>query len=60
MVDDRGRNYTIYGDEAVYPEVTEKVRGRLASSLKPILEHGLRKSTVLNFTSHPWLFIGSF
>lgn len=28
--------------------------------LKLILEHGLRKSGVLNFASHPWLFIGIF
>ncbi|VDN28584.1 unnamed protein product [Gongylonema pulchrum] len=57
VVDDRGPDYTIYGDEAVCPEITEKIRGRLASALKPVLEHGLRKFGVLNFASHPWLFI---
>ncbi|VDM11274.1 unnamed protein product [Wuchereria bancrofti] len=57
IVDDRGRDYTIYGDEAVYPEITDKIRRRLASALKLILDHGLRKSGVLNFASHPWLFI---
>ncbi|VDK72926.1 unnamed protein product [Litomosoides sigmodontis] len=57
IVDDRGRDYTIYGDEAVCPEITDKIRIRLASVLKLILEHGLRKSGVLNFASHPWLFI---
>uniref|UniRef100_A0A1I8ECJ4 RUN and TBC1 domain-containing protein 3 n=1 Tax=Wuchereria bancrofti TaxID=6293 RepID=A0A1I8ECJ4_WUCBA len=60
IVDDRGRDYTIYGDEAVYPEITDKIRRRLASALKLILDHGLRKSGVLNFASHPWLFIGTF
>ncbi|CAG9533469.1 unnamed protein product [Cercopithifilaria johnstoni] len=57
IVDDRGHDYTIYGDEAVCPELTNKIRGRLASALKLILEHGLRKPGVLNFASHPWLFI---
>ncbi|KAK6110199.1 Rab-GTPase-TBC domain family protein [Brugia pahangi] len=57
IVDDRGRDYTIYGDEAVCPEITDKIRRRLASALKLILEYGLRKSGVLNFASHPWLFI---
>ncbi|MCP9266137.1 Small G protein signaling modulator 3 [Dirofilaria immitis] len=57
IVDDRGRDYTIYGDEAVCPEITDKIRKRLASALKLILEHGLRKSGVLNFASHPWLFV---
>uniref|UniRef100_A0A1I7W5W0 RUN and TBC1 domain-containing protein 3 n=1 Tax=Loa loa TaxID=7209 RepID=A0A1I7W5W0_LOALO len=57
IVDDRGRNYTIYGDEAVFPEITDKIRRRLASALKLILEHGLRTLGVLNFASHPWLFI---
>lgn len=60
IVDDRGRDYTIYGDEAVCPEITDKIRRRLASALKLILEYGLRKSGVLNFASHPWLFIGTF
>ncbi|VDK61167.1 unnamed protein product [Onchocerca ochengi] len=57
IVDNRGRDYTIYGDEAVCPEITDKIRKRLASVLKLILEHGLRKSGVLNFASHPWLFV---
>ncbi|VDN04666.1 unnamed protein product [Thelazia callipaeda] len=57
IVDDRGCDYTVYGDEAVCPEITDKVRGRLALALKLVLEHGLRKSGVLNFASHPWLFI---
>ncbi|VDO26872.1 unnamed protein product [Onchocerca flexuosa] len=57
IVNDRGRDYTIYGDEAVCPEITDKIRKRLASVLKLILEHGLRKSGVLNFASHPWHFV---
>ena len=27
MVDERGKDYTIYGDEAVSPEITEYIRG---------------------------------
>ncbi|VDM38099.1 unnamed protein product [Toxocara canis] len=57
VVDERGKNYTVFGDEAVCPEVTEHIRGRLASALKPILEHGLRRSGVLSLAVHPWLFI---
>ncbi|VDK42082.1 unnamed protein product [Anisakis simplex] len=57
VVDERGKNYTVFGDEAVCSEITELVRGRLASALKPILEHGLRRSGVLNLAVHPWLFI---
>ncbi|VDD87375.1 unnamed protein product [Enterobius vermicularis] len=57
VVDERGKNYTIYGDEAVYPEVTELIRERLSSTVKPILEHGIRRSRVLNFSNHPWYFI---
>lgn len=57
IVDERGKDYTVYGDEAVCPEVTEHIRGRLASVLKPILEHGMRRTGVLNLATHPWLFI---
>uniref|UniRef100_A0A0N5AIJ5 RUN and TBC1 domain-containing protein 3 n=1 Tax=Syphacia muris TaxID=451379 RepID=A0A0N5AIJ5_9BILA len=59
VVDERGKNYTIYGDEAVYPEITELIRDRLTNAIKPILEHGLRRSLMLNFSNHPWYFIES-
>ncbi|MFH4973717.1 hypothetical protein AB6A40_000426 [Gnathostoma spinigerum] len=57
VIDERGKGYVAYGDEAVCPAITEKVRGRLASALKSILEHGMRKTAVLNLALHPWLFI---
>lgn len=58
VVDERGKNYSIFGDEAVYPEITDKIRGRLSTALKAILEHGFRRTGVLNLATHPWIFIG--
>lgn len=58
VVDERGKSYTIYGDEAVSPEITEYIRGRLANSFRQIMDHGIREN--LMYTSmayHPWSFI---
>ena len=33
------------------------VRGTLAPTLKQVLKHGMRKSSILGTTCHPWLFI---
>ncbi|KAK0397474.1 hypothetical protein QR680_002140 [Steinernema hermaphroditum] len=56
IVDDRGKKYSVYGDEAINSEVTELIRGQLAITFKQILEHGLRHS-MYSFALHPWLFI---
>ncbi|CAD6190513.1 unnamed protein product [Caenorhabditis auriculariae] len=58
VVDERGKSYTIYGDEAVSPEVTEYIRGRLANSFRQIMDHGIRESALYPSTPyHPWSFL---
>ncbi|KJH44518.1 RUN domain protein [Dictyocaulus viviparus] len=58
VVDERGKNYTIYGDEAVSPEITEYIRGRLANSFRQVMEHGIMESVLYPSTAHhPWEFI---
>uniref|UniRef100_A0A1I7ZVY2 RUN and TBC1 domain-containing protein 3 n=1 Tax=Steinernema glaseri TaxID=37863 RepID=A0A1I7ZVY2_9BILA len=57
IVDDRGKNYSVYGDEAINSEVTELIRGQLATAFKQIMEHGLRHYSLYSFALHPWLFI---
>ncbi|PAV77441.1 hypothetical protein WR25_09213 [Diploscapter pachys] len=58
VVDERGKDYSIYGDEAVSPEITEYIRGRLANSFRQIMDHGIRESILYaNTAYHPWAFI---
>lgn len=58
VVDERGKNYTVYGDEAVCPEVTEYIRGRLANSFRQVMDHGIMESVLYPSTAyHPWSFI---
>ncbi|CAI5454719.1 unnamed protein product [Caenorhabditis angaria] len=58
VVDERGKSYTIYGDEAVSPEITEYIRGRLANSFRQIMDHGIRENVLYSTMAyHPWSFI---
>ncbi|ETN87305.1 TBC domain protein [Necator americanus] len=58
IVDERGKNYTVYGDEAVSPEITEYIRGRLANSFRQVMDHGIMESVLYPSTAyHPWSFI---
>ncbi|EPB78364.1 RUN domain protein [Ancylostoma ceylanicum] len=58
VVDERGKNYTVYGDEAVSPEITEYIRGRLANSFRQVMDHGIMESVLYPSTAyHPWSFI---
>ncbi|CCD69040.1 RUN and TBC1 domain-containing protein 3 [Caenorhabditis elegans] len=58
VVDERGKSYTIYGDEAVSPEITEYIRGRLANSFRQIMDHGIRENALYtSMAYHPWSFI---
>uniref|UniRef100_A0A1I7TRE3 RUN and TBC1 domain-containing protein 3 n=1 Tax=Caenorhabditis tropicalis TaxID=1561998 RepID=A0A1I7TRE3_9PELO len=58
VVDERGKSYTIYGDEAVSPEITEYIRGRLANSFRQIMDHGIRENVIYTAMAyHPWSFI---
>ena len=49
--------YSIAGDDAVTEGVTDLVRGTLCPALKALLEHGLKKPSLLGGACHPWLFI---
>lgn len=60
VIDERGKNYCVKGDEEADSRVVELVRGPLALAIKQILCHGLRQSNgiVSSLISHPWPFIG--
>ena len=47
--------YSPAGDEQVNSFITQLIRGRLCSTLKCILLHGLKQSLI--FTNHPWSII---
>ncbi|CAF1433369.1 unnamed protein product, partial [Rotaria sordida] len=58
LVDERSKLYSFAGDDSVNEYILDLVRGKLATCIKAIFEHGLRKtSTVLGGICHPWLFI---
>ncbi|CAF1532360.1 unnamed protein product [Adineta ricciae] len=58
LVDERSKLYSLAGDDSVNDMISDLVRGKLATCLKAIFEHGLRKTpTVLGGVCHPWLFI---
>ncbi|TMS37025.1 hypothetical protein L596_004051 [Steinernema carpocapsae] len=50
-------NYSVCGDEAINSEVTELIRGQLATAFKQVMEHGLRHFVLYSYAFHPWLFI---
>ena len=57
LLDERSKQYSSAGDDSVNENVAHLVRGTLAPTLKQVLEHGMRKSSILGTTCHPWLFI---
>lgn len=57
LLDERSKQYTSAGDDAVSETVTDLVRGTLAPTLKLVLEHGMRRPSFLGGPIHPWLFI---
>jgi len=58
LVDERSKLYSLAGDDSVNEFISDLVRGKLATCIKAIFEHGLRKTpTVLGGVCHPWLFI---
>ncbi|CAF0775821.1 unnamed protein product [Didymodactylos carnosus] len=58
LVDERSKSYSLAGDDCVDEMISDLVRGKLATNIKLLFEHGLRKSaTVLGGICHPWLFI---
>ncbi|GMT05883.1 hypothetical protein PENTCL1PPCAC_28057 [Pristionchus entomophagus] len=58
VVDERGKTYSLYGDEEVSSEITEYIRGRLANSFRQVMDHGIRQNALIpTATYHPWSFI---
>ncbi|XP_021562695.1 small G protein signaling modulator 3 isoform X2 [Carlito syrichta] len=57
VLDERSKEYSIAGDDSVTEGVTDLVRGTLCPALKALLEHGLKKPSLLGGACHPWLFI---
>lgn len=57
LLDERSKQYSCAGDDAVSEAVTDLVRGTLCPAIKQVLEHGMKKPSILGGTCHPWLFI---
>ncbi|XP_055849031.1 small G protein signaling modulator 3 homolog isoform X2 [Episyrphus balteatus] len=57
LLDERSKQYTSAGDDAISETVTDLVRGTLAPAIKQVLEHGMKRPTFLGGPCHPWLFI---
>ncbi|CAG0902512.1 unnamed protein product [Darwinula stevensoni] len=57
VLDERSKQYSSAGDDGVSPVIADLVRGNLCSALKAILEHGMKKPSVLGSPCHPWQFI---
>ncbi|CAG5089087.1 Similar to sgsm3: Small G protein signaling modulator 3 homolog (Xenopus laevis), partial [Cotesia congregata] len=57
LLDERSKQYTCAGDDAVSEAVTDLVRGSLCPAVKAFLEHGMRRPSFLGGSCHPWLFI---
>lgn len=57
LLDERSKQYSRAGDDSVNETVTHLVRGPLCTALKNILEHGMKRSSILGGGCHPWLFI---
>ncbi|OXU22236.1 hypothetical protein TSAR_016879 [Trichomalopsis sarcophagae] len=57
LLDERSKQYTCAGDDAVSEAVTDLVRGGLCPAIKSVLEHGMKRPSFLGGPCHPWLFI---
>ncbi|XP_074094148.1 small G protein signaling modulator 3 homolog [Cotesia typhae] len=57
LLDERSKQYTCAGDDAVSEAVTDLVRGSLCPAVKAFFEHGMRRPSFLGGSCHPWLFI---
>ncbi|KAG7172311.1 Small G protein signaling modulator 3-like [Homarus americanus] len=57
VLDERSKEYSRAGDDAINALVTDLVRGTLCPALKAILQHGMRQTSLLGGPCHPWLFI---
>ncbi|XP_067118564.1 small G protein signaling modulator 3 homolog [Centruroides vittatus] len=57
LLDERSKQYSSAGDDSVSEAITDLVRGTLCPAIKAVLEHGMKRSSILNGPCHPWLFI---
>ncbi|XP_037039630.1 small G protein signaling modulator 3 homolog [Bradysia coprophila] len=57
LLDERSKQYTHAGDDAISETVTDLVRGTLAPTIKQVLENGMKRPSFLGGPCHPWLFI---
>ncbi|XP_068209056.1 small G protein signaling modulator 3 homolog [Palaemon carinicauda] len=57
MLDERSKEYSRAGDDAINAIVTDLVRGTLCPAIKGILLHGMHRMSLLGGPCHPWLFI---
>lgn len=57
LLDERSKQYSSAGDDAISETVTDLVRGTLAPTIKQVLEHGMKRPSFLGGPCHPWLFI---
>jgi small G protein signaling modulator 3 len=47
LVDERSKLYSLAGDDSVNENISDLVRGKLASCIKSIFEHGLRRTATV-------------
>ena len=59
LIDERnGKVYSVAGDDSVTPAIGELVRSEFTLALKCVLEHGLKRHSMLDASSHhPWRFV---
>lgn len=57
LLDERSKQYSSAGDDAISETVTDLVRGTFAPTMKHVLEHGMKRPSFLGGPCHPWLFI---
>ncbi|CAL4223366.1 unnamed protein product, partial [Meganyctiphanes norvegica] len=57
VLDERSKEYSRAGDDAITGLVTDLVRGTLCPAIKAVLMHGMRRTSILGGPCHPWLFI---
>ena len=57
LLDERSKNYSTAGDDTITETITDLVRGILCPALKNVFTYGLKKSSLLGSSGHPWLFL---
>ena len=47
LLDERSKQYSSAGDDSINENVAHLVRGTLAPTIKQVLEHGMKKASIL-------------